>query len=322
MNLPEQQAITGPKSPYGRVFIEILMDKNLSEHAKLCYAVMTSFGQGITWASIPTIADRMSVGETTARAAQRELEADQWIVRGEAVMGSTIHWKMLAPFERTILKSKGGSPAEGARPARGGGSPSEGEGLAQQRGVVRLPNPKQEPKHEPKNDTKHENVVPTSSPQEKEAPAGKEPQTTKKTITGLTNSPLGLKFKAAYDSCGIGSYFFNDKDVAVIDQALALGLSDAQLDTSLEAFFHPTSWHRLNGADRFVNFVKQAQRYARTAFAGVRGTTEDLSRYYEPWDHRHPSFKPADPIKEQQKLNWELTHGPWTPKPDFKPKGQ
>ena len=39
-------------------------------------------------------------------------------------------------------------------------------------------------------------------------------------------------------------------------------------------------------------------------------TSPGISRHY---------FKPNDPVKMQMKSNWEASHGPWKPKPDWKP---
>lgn len=311
--MPDQdkQAITGPKNNYGRVFIEMLADPSISAFAKLCYAVMTSFGgDKTTWASVPTIAARMSVSENTVRKAQKELEENIWMIRGEEIPGMTIHWKMLAPFERTP------SYLEGVREVRAlKGSPSngEGEGLIPGGGVVQGMNPKQELNHESNQEFKGEGEKPQTQPPPRNE---KKPE---KMVEVLENSKIGKSFQMIYEKEIKLPYIFDQKDRDAFRTFYKLGLSERQEQAAIMAFFSPDSWHRKKVIVRFWNFARVAQEYALKSSPAEEATAQERARYYEPWDPRHPSYKPDDAVKMQQLKNYEATHGKWVPKPDWAP---
>jgi DNA-binding transcriptional MerR regulator len=316
---PNKQAITGPKSPYGRVFIEILLDETMSNYAKLCYAVMTSFGPDpTTWASITTISKRMSVSEGTARKAQRELEEFGWIIKGKEIPGTTIHWKMLAPFERTP------SQREGVHRVRGGGSPGEGEGFTTGGGGVHAVNPKQEGNHEPNQEPKKEKSPVSPTEQKKEEIPEKKQRTKKNkedSLQELKNSPTGKIFKEVHDEKEGYKYYFDYQDLELFEQSKDLGLTEAEIKAALISFFdRGSSWHAQTGHTKFKNFIKNIRAYVKASGKATQATKAELSRYYEPWDPRHPYYIKGDLVQSQQKRNWENEHGPWTPKPEWKSK--
>lgn len=100
-----------PADNYGRAYIGLL-ESPLTGNAKLCYAVMWSFGQE-SWAAVPSIARRMSAAENTVRKAQSELQAAGWIkLLEDSKGGSSKTWEMVPP---TLQDVKGyPSPDEGS----------------------------------------------------------------------------------------------------------------------------------------------------------------------------------------------------------------
>ena len=134
MDRAEREKVKVPGDNYGRLYVELL-ESDLSAHAKLCYGVMWSFGAAGCWASLPTIARRMGVGETTVRSSQKELSDAGWIRVLRELPGRTKEWSMQSTP----------SPHEGVPPRHANPTPSPHEGVP-----PRHANPKQEGKQEGK----------------------------------------------------------------------------------------------------------------------------------------------------------------------------
>jgi hypothetical protein len=92
----EKVKVKVPGDNYGRVYIGML-ESSLSSSAKLCYGVMWSFGQE-SWATVGSIARRMSVSGNTVRSAQKELQEAGWIKLSEDSKGrASKTWEMIPP---------------------------------------------------------------------------------------------------------------------------------------------------------------------------------------------------------------------------------
>lgn len=89
----ERQKIEVPQDNYGRVYIGML-ETSMSAYAKLCYGVMWSFGSE-SWASVASVARRMSVSKNTVRKSQTELRNKGWIILKDEVVGETKTWQMV-----------------------------------------------------------------------------------------------------------------------------------------------------------------------------------------------------------------------------------
>jgi len=101
-----------PLDNYGRLYIGLL-ETDASSAAKLAYGVMWSFGGGGCWASVQSIARRMSVSPNTARAAIAELEALGWLELKDAPSGGAKVWQVkTAPLQPL----KGGASTIGGGP--------------------------------------------------------------------------------------------------------------------------------------------------------------------------------------------------------------
>lgn len=82
---------------YGRAWVSLLEDPRLSEHARMCYVAMTSFGPE-SRASFSAIMRRMGIrSRNTLRAAQAELVACGWMrLLREATPKEPARWLMLS----------------------------------------------------------------------------------------------------------------------------------------------------------------------------------------------------------------------------------
>ncbi len=104
--MEKRQKVEVPVDNYGRVYIGML-ESDLSAHAKLCYGVMWSFGSSGCWASIDSIAKRMSSSRPTVVKAQRELQGGGWIVLAEKGSVHSPHtWKMVVPAGNDVATSQ------------------------------------------------------------------------------------------------------------------------------------------------------------------------------------------------------------------------
>jgi hypothetical protein len=138
----QRQRIKTPPDNYGRLYIALL-ESDTTSLARLCYAVMWSFGQDC-WASIPSIARRMNTSENTVRKCQIELQGTHWIVLVDSKDGVGKTWEMQTPETRkTLLNTP--SPGEGLPLHDMKGTPSPGEGLPLH-GVTYKKERNQEPK--------------------------------------------------------------------------------------------------------------------------------------------------------------------------------
>lgn len=106
---------------YGRAWVALLEDERLSEHARICYVAMTSFGRE-SRAGTKAIMRRMGVkSKATVKAAQSELFITGWAkLLKSATPTEPARWHMLAP-------SKDGR-GEGHHMTPGGSPHDPGEG--------------------------------------------------------------------------------------------------------------------------------------------------------------------------------------------------
>lgn len=130
---------------YGRAWVELL-ESDLSEHARICYVAMTSFGKEAR-AGKKAIMRRMGVKSlTTVKAAQDELANKGWMRLKQAGTATTPnHWQMFS-----TAKKEGGV---------GHTAPQGGPLSALPLG--RVVTPKQEDKQEDKQETLPQAVLPT-----------------------------------------------------------------------------------------------------------------------------------------------------------------
>lgn len=148
---------------YGRAWVELL-EGDLSEHARICYVAMTSFGPE-SRAGKEAIRRRMGVKSlSTVKAAQIELAEAGWIKKTKLGGG-------LAPNEWDVLSK----PNNGQLPLLGDQTPRRTvtgalyapEGVTERPTPGRVVAPKQEDKHESNKETKTTPVNPAKHLDEK-----------------------------------------------------------------------------------------------------------------------------------------------------------
>ncbi len=174
-------------------------------------------------------------------------------------------------------------------------------------------NPKQELNQESNQEFKGEEKTP---PIQKTPRSEKDPE---KMVEVLENSKIGKAFQMIYQKELKLPYIFDQKDRTAFRGFHKLGLSDQQQQSAVMSFLAEDSWHRKKVILRFWNFIAVAQEYALKSSPSEDATSDARARYYEPWDPRHPFYKPGDPMKQQQLNNHEAEHGKWVPKPDWAP---
>ncbi len=196
---------------YGRAWVELL-ESGLSEHARMCYVAMTSFGKE-SRAGKRAIQRRMGVKSlTTVKAAQAELLKAGWIILKRAGTVTTPnHWKMVSKVTLGHTAPQGGAQGD--------------------LGLGRTAPPKQEDKHEDKQER-------DTADAEKEAKKAK----------GLAIGALLGTFKKIWDVQFKDSYKANGQDAKAAVRLIEAGVTPENLEVRALQFVNSADpWIRARG---------------------------------------------------------------------------
>lgn len=137
-------------------------------------------------------------------------------------------------------------------------------------------------------------------------------------LLDLQKSSIGSAYQKMFKKeTGLTADAWRASDLVCYKELTDRGLTDDQLLAALQAFLAPDSWHRQQRHWTFRHYCTNINKYVELSSSSSDATLDARARYYEPWDPRHPYYKPNDPVKLQQQREWEAGNGPWKPKPEW-----